>query len=65
MNERRVVNAEEIFKVLSTSLVDGYRFVVVQSVRPALEIDLMMHALWQQFARVVVKAKVLMGSHGK
>jgi hypothetical protein len=64
MNERRVVNAEEIFKVLSTSLVDGYRFVVVQSVRPALEIDLM-HALWQQFARVVVKAKVLMGSHGK
>jgi hypothetical protein len=40
MNERRVVNAEEIFKVLSTSLVDGYRFVVVQSVRPALEIDL-------------------------
>jgi capsular polysaccharide biosynthesis protein len=63
--ERRVVNVEEIFKILSTSLLPGYRLVVMQSVpHPQPEME-HMYALWQQYARLVSRAKVIMGPHGK
>lgn len=64
--KRAVVNEQELFAAIASSLLPGYRFLVIQSI-PYVHnetID-MMHALWQQFARVVSRAKVLIGPHGK
>lgn len=60
---RRVINEAQLLNVLATALPIGYTLVVIQSVNHVKDID-NMHAMWQQFAQVVSKAKVLIGPHG-
>lgn len=62
--ERRVVNAQEIFAALAIALSSEYTLVVMQSTQPVNEID-EMHAVWRQYAKVLSHAKVLLGTHGK
>lgn len=61
---RNVVNELAILQAIQENLKDGYRLVVLPSMKEVRSIE-EMHGRWQQFARILKHAIVIMGPHGK
>jgi hypothetical protein len=62
--ERRVLNEEELLNAIARSLAPDYKLVVIQSTGGGRNVEQILNT-WQQYARVISKAKVFMGPHGK
>ena len=62
--KRHVLNEPDILQAIHHSLHPDYQLIVLSSTRAYDEIE-KMHVVWQQYAKIIVRAKVLIGPHGK
>jgi hypothetical protein len=60
---RTVVNEAELLGAISEHLRPGYRLVVLPPTKEYKSIP-ELHAVWQQYARIVNRAAVMIGAHG-
>lgn len=61
---RNVVNEQEILQAISENLHPQYKLIVLPSTKEYKTIS-EMHAMWQQYAKIVNRAAVMIGPHGK